>query len=49
MYSCKKCGLGVIVVSGKIIKACKCVAPVVADMSAKAEGKGGVKQAKRPS
>lgn len=49
MYSCKKCGLAVIVFdgSGKIldkpIKACECNAPIVADMSATATGKGGIK------
>lgn len=42
-YKCKKCGLGVIVTKEKVIKACKCEAPVVADMTAVASGRGGVK------
>lgn len=43
MYKCKQCGLEVVVTKGKTIKACDCKAPIVADMSAVATGKGGVK------
>lgn len=49
MYKCSKCNLAVIVYDGngkildKPIKACECSAPIVADMSATASGKGGVK------
>lgn len=43
MYKCSKCGMAVIVHNGKIHKGCQCVAPVTAEMSAKADGKGGVK------
>lgn len=42
MYHCSKCKLAVIVREGEIIKACKCDAPVVAEMSAEATGYGGV-------
>ncbi len=35
MYNCKECKLPVLVTEkGKIIKACKCNAPVVAEMKA---------------
>jgi hypothetical protein len=49
MYSCAKCGRGVlVVVEGKPlpkpIKACNCNAAIVANMSSKIEGKGGIKQ-----
>ena len=43
MYKCKKCGLGVVVTKEATIKACKCKAPIVCDMSATATGKGGVR------
>lgn len=43
MYKCEKCGKTVIVHDGKIHKICACKAAVVAEMSAKAVGKGGVK------
>lgn len=43
MYTCKKCGLAVIVTKEATIKACNCKAPIIASMSAVASGKGGVK------
>jgi hypothetical protein len=42
-YKCSNCQLGVIVLDDEIIKACKCDAPIVAEMSATAKGEGGVK------
>ncbi len=43
---CSKCGLGVIVLNGKTITACKCNAPVVADIAAVATGSGNLNQGK---
>lgn len=44
MYRCSKCGLGVIIVKDeKPIKACKCNAPIIVDISATATGNGGLK------
>jgi len=35
MYHCKKCKLAVVVTpAGEVFKACKCEAPVIADMTA---------------
>lgn len=35
MYHCKKCKLAVIVLpDGKVFKACKCEAPIIANMEA---------------
>lgn len=35
MYSCKECKLSVIVTDkGEILKACKCQAPIIANMKA---------------
>jgi hypothetical protein len=43
-YSCSKCGLAVIVENvPEPIFACECNATVIAEMSAVAEGQGGVK------
>jgi len=42
-YSCSGCGLSVIIYQGETIKACKCDAPIVANMSASAHGVGGIK------
>jgi hypothetical protein len=41
-YHCEECGLAVIVTGGVAIKACNCVAPIIAEMSATAEGKSSV-------
>ena len=41
-YKCKKCNLSVIVINDKIIKACKCDAPIVANIEASAKGIGGL-------
>jgi len=38
MYVCSKCGLGVIIMEGKTIKACKCEAPIIAEMATKLKG-----------
>ena len=44
MYKCSKCGKGVVVIPNeKPIKQCKCVAPIHCNMSATAQGQGGVK------
>lgn len=44
-YKCSKCGLAVIVENvPEPIFACECKAPVEAEMSATATGKGGVDQ-----
>ena len=40
MYTCKECGIKVIVHDGKIHKICQCKAPVVCDMAGHAVGKG---------
>jgi hypothetical protein len=43
MYKCSKCGLAVIVTTGiEPIKACKCEAPIIADMTATVTVKVGV-------
>ena len=45
-FTCKECGIPVIVVDGKIIRACKHDgAGVVAGMTAKCTGTGGAKSA----
>ena len=49
MYKCSQCDLAVVVYDdkGKVlpepIKACKCKAAIVIDMSATVEGKGGIR------
>lgn len=44
MYKCSKCGLSVIIIKDeKPIKACKCEASIIAEMSAVTIGKGGLK------
>lgn len=43
MYKCSKCGLEVIVLKDKIIRACKCDAVVIAEASTKIKGLGKVK------
>lgn len=49
-YFCKQCGLAVIVTKGgKIIRACKCDAPVIAGMSATATGESKVEHGKTPA
>ncbi len=43
-YRSSKCNMAVIVITDNPpIKACKCEAPITAEMQAKAKGKGGVK------
>ncbi len=42
MYHCQACKLKVIVIGEKVIKACKCDAPVVAELVATMAGKGEV-------
>lgn len=47
MYSCSKCGLGVVVTVGgkpldKPIRACNCNATIIAGMSSAIEGKSGM-------
>ena len=42
MYSCKKCGLAVIIENSQVFKPCKCGAPIVADMKVSLKGTGGV-------
>lgn len=44
MYRCAGCGLAVLVLSGEVIKACPCVAPVTAEIKGKASGSGGIKR-----
>ena len=46
MYKCSKCGTLVLVIAGKVIKPCKCDAPVVAEMSASAKGVSSVNKEK---
>jgi hypothetical protein len=44
MYRCSKCGMAVIVIPNeKPIRACKCNATIIADISAVTHGKGGLK------
>jgi hypothetical protein len=38
MYICSKCKLGVIIMEGKTIKACKCDTPIIAEMTTKLKG-----------
>ena len=40
MYKCSKCSKVFIKIDGLIIKTCSCEAPIIAEMSAKAHGKG---------
>lgn len=42
-YKCSKCELGAMVLNGELIKFCKCKAPVIANLDASVEGRGGVK------
>lgn len=42
MYVCSKCGLVVIIIEGKTIKACKCDAPIIAEMITKLKGVANV-------
>jgi hypothetical protein len=42
-YYCSKCKLAVIVLPEKTIKACKCDAPVTAEMSAQPKGTSKIK------
>ena len=44
-YVCSLCGLGVIVIkeTSQIIKACKCDAPITANIESNLKGKGTVK------
>lgn len=42
-HRCSGCNRAVAVVDGEIIKACRCDAPVVGEMSATAKGVGGLK------
>ena len=46
MYKCSKCGVPVLVIAGKVIKPCKCDAPIVAEMSASAKGISSVNKEK---
>ena len=48
MYKCSKCSLAVIVLPNiEPIKACKCEAPIIAEMKAHATGQGGVLKMKQ--
>jgi hypothetical protein len=42
-YKCSKCNMPVVVINDKVIKVCKCEAPIIAEISATATGKGNVK------
>lgn len=43
MYRCSECGLSVAITpEGEKIKACKCEAPIIAEMSATATGKSSL-------
>jgi hypothetical protein len=43
MYHCQECGMAVIVIDGEEpIKACDCDAPIVAELAATCEGRGGI-------
>ena len=41
---CSKCGTKALVRDGKVIKACHCDAPIVAEMKATAKGTASVNQ-----
>ncbi len=41
-YICSECELGAMVVNGELVRFCECNAPVIAQMDAVADGKGGV-------
>lgn len=41
-YQCSKCSLAVLVQDGHVIKACKCDAPIAANMTATVKGVGGL-------
>lgn len=43
MYKCSKCGIEVIVYSGKIFTPCKCNATIIAEASAVTKGKGAMR------
>jgi len=38
MLKCSNCGLSVIIIDGQIIKVCHCDSPIIAEMSATANG-----------
>lgn len=40
LYTCQACGLAVLVIDGKVIKACSCSAPIAANMTATMRGRG---------
>ena len=43
MYRCAACSKPVLVIKGLIVRRCSCTAPIVAEMTAKLEGKGGIR------
>lgn len=43
LYRCGACSLAVVLVDGKLVRACSCTAPVVAEMRATMAGTGGLK------
>lgn len=43
MNNCSKCGMAVIIFEGRMFKGCTCDAPVHANISAAAYGKGGAR------
>jgi hypothetical protein len=47
IYTCSACSTAVLVIDGKIIKACRCNAAVHASASASVRGRGGLVEAKK--
>lgn len=42
-YKCSKCDLSVIVIDKVTIKACNCIAPIIASISAVTNGQSSIK------
>jgi hypothetical protein len=43
MYRCGDCGSPVIVLPNLVVRKCACKGPIVAEMTAKMEGRGGLR------
>jgi hypothetical protein len=43
VYHCAKCHKPAVVLRGLVVRQCRCKAPIVAEMTAKMEGRGGIR------
>lgn len=43
MYRCAACGTPVVVLPKLVVRKCACKAPIVAEMTARMEGRGGIR------